>query len=139
MSFQWFEDRRAYGSVFLRVFAGTFLIYMSQDNVFSWGRMLEFAGFLRLHGFPFPVVAAVISAGAQFLAGILFLVGGFTRWAALAMVVNFVVAIVTVHLRLPFREALDPSAMLACALFLLFNGAGPFSIDAWRASRAPRA
>jgi uncharacterized membrane protein YphA (DoxX/SURF4 family) len=52
------------------------------------------------------------------------------------MVVNFVVAIVMVHTRAPFREALDPSAMLAGALFLLFHGAGVPSVDAWLARRS---
>jgi putative oxidoreductase len=132
---RWFEERREYGPVFIRVFAGTFLIYMSQDNVFSWARMLEFEAYLRAHGFPLPLLCAVVSVAAQFLAGILFLVGALVRWAALIMVFNFVVAIVTVHLAEPFREALDPAAMLASALCLLFQGAGALSLDAWKTSR----
>jgi uncharacterized membrane protein YphA (DoxX/SURF4 family) len=57
------------------------------------------------------------------------------RFTAALMVVNFVVAMATVHLRLPFREALDPAAMLASSLCLLFAGAGPLSVDSWRRSR----
>jgi putative oxidoreductase len=68
--------------------------------------------------------------------GILILLGAFTRVAAAVMVVNFVVALAMVHTRLPFREALDPSAMLAGSLFLLFHGAGAPSIDAWRELRS---
>jgi hypothetical protein len=37
---------------------------------------------------------------------------------------------------LPFREALDPAAMLAGSLFLLFHGAGAPSVDAWLARRS---
>ncbi len=132
IDFHWFEERREIAPVFIRLFAGIFLVYMSQDNVFSWARMREFAAFLRAHGFPFPLVSAVASVAAQFLAGILFLAGAFVRGAAFIMVINFVVAMVMVHLALPFREALDPSAMLASALFLLFHGAGGLSVDAGR-------
>ena len=54
------------------------------------------------------------------------------------MIVNFVVALAMVHTRLPFREALDPSAMLAGSLFLLVHGPGVPSIDAWRERRSSR-
>jgi putative oxidoreductase len=138
VSFAWFERRREVGALFIRLFMGTFLIYMSQDNVFDQARMLEFERFLRQFGFPAAPVGAHVSAYAQFVCGILILVGAFTRAAAAVMIVNFIVAIVMVHTRLPFREALDPSAMLAGASFLLFHGAGRPSIDAWRArARAP--
>lgn len=126
---------RAYAALPIRLFAGTFLIYMSQDNVFGSARMVEFQQFLAQHGFPIPAVSASVSVYAQFLAGVCFLLGALTRPAALVMVINFVVAIVTVHLRLPFREALDPLAMLASALFLLLHGAGALSVDAWLSAR----
>ena len=119
------------GALFIRLFAGTFLIYMSQDNVFSSARMDEFERFLSGFGFPLPAAAAPLSVYAQFLAGLCFLLGFGTRIAAAVMVVNFVVALAMVHTRLPFREALDPSAMLACALSLFMTGAGPWSVDAW--------
>jgi putative oxidoreductase len=127
----WLDERRELGAFFIRLFMGTFLIYMSQDNVFDRSRMLEFERFLRQFGFPLPVLSAHVSVYAQFVGGILILVGAFTRVAAALMIVNFIVALAMVHARLPFREALDPSAMLAGALFLLFHGAGVPSIDAW--------
>ncbi len=132
---EWLDARREWGPVFVRAFAGIFLIYMSQDNVFSWARMQEFVGFLGQFGFPFPLVSAVVSVGAQFLAGLLFLAGALVRPAAAVMIVNFLVALVMVHTRLPFREALDPAAMLASALCLLFTGAGRLSIDDWLRAR----
>jgi putative oxidoreductase len=132
MKTDWFEQRRDYAPLFIRLFAGVFLIYMSQDNVFNWARMLEFEQFLRQFGFPLPLASAVVSVACQFAAGILFIVGAFVRPAAAVMVFNFIVALVMVHRKLPFREALDPFAMLASSLFLLFNGAGRLSVDAWR-------
>ena len=130
-------DRFAgHAPIALRVFVGVFLIYMAQDNVFSDARMTEFEHFLDSFGFAMPDVAARVSAYAQFGCGILILVGAFTRWAALVMIVNFVVAIVGVHSYLPFKTFLEPCAMLASSLALFLGGPGPLSIDAALARRA---
>jgi putative oxidoreductase len=119
----------------IRIFLGFFLVYMAQDNVFSSARMLEFEHFLDANGFPLPAIAARVSVYAQFLGGILILLGGFTRVVAIVIAVNFVVAIVGVHLALPVRTWLEPCAMLACALALLVGGAGQLSVDSYLASR----
>lgn len=120
----------AYGPLPLRLFAGTFLVYMSQDNVFDRARMQEFVAFLAGNGFPVPALLAPLSVYAQFLAGTCFLLGLWVRPVAAVMIVNFLVAIAGVHLRLPFRAALEPSAMLAAACALLLLGAGALSVDA---------
>jgi putative oxidoreductase len=120
----------------IRIFLGFFLLYMAQDNVFSSARMLEFERFLDGNGFPLPAIAARVSVYAQFLGGILILLGAFTRVAALVIAVNFVVAIVGVHLALPVRTWLEPCAMLAGALALFIGGAGQLSVDSYRAARA---
>lgn len=130
------SDRlRAFGPLPLRLFAATFLVYMSQDNVFDAARMDEFVRFLGQFGLPFPTLGAHVSVYAQFGAGLLFVVGLWVRPAALVMIGNFLVALGLVHTRAPFREALDPSAMLAVAVSLLLTGAGALSIDGWRAAR----
>ena len=119
-----------FGPTVIRAFLATFLIYMSQDNVFSGERMAEFERFLRQFGFPLVPVSARVSVYAQFACGILFALGLLVRPAAAVMVVNFVVALAMVHTRQPFRAALEPTAMLACALSLLVTGAGALSLDA---------
>ncbi len=113
----------------IRLFLGSVLILMTQDNVLSAARMEEFVGFLRQFGFPMPEIAARVSVYAQLGCGILILLGALTRWASLVVVINFVVAIVGVHLSLPFRSWLEPMAMLSCALGLFLAGAGRFSVD----------
>ena len=125
-----------YAPVALRVFVGVFLIYMAQDNVFSAARMTEFEHFLDAFGFAMPEVSARVSVYAQFACGILILIGAFTRWAALVMIVNFVVAIVGVHSYLPFKTFLEPCAMLAASLALFLGGPGKLSVDAALARRA---
>ncbi len=121
----------------IRLFLGGFLIYMAQDNVLSAARMTEFERFLAANDFPMPALAARVSVYAQLGCGALVLVGAFTRWAALVLIVNFAVAILGVHLKLPFRTLLEPCAMLACAVALFIGGPGRLAIDTWWARRSP--
>lgn len=131
-----FARRREYGALFIRLLVGYRLVIGTQDNVFSYERMLEFEAFLRANGFPFPLFNAFLSAYAQFLCGLLFIVGLWVRPAAAVMVVNFVVALAMVHVGLPFERNFAALTMLFGSAFLLFNGAGGASLDAWLQRRA---
>jgi putative oxidoreductase len=117
-----------FGPLVLRLMLGWHLIHGTQDNVFSWARMLEFRDFLASQGFPFPLVSAVVSVCAQFLCGLLFAAGFLTRWAALVMVINFCVAL-TVHIGQPYAAAFPAWMMLTGSLALFFTGAGAWSFD----------
>ena len=123
-----FNQRREFGALFIRLMAGFHLIYGVQDNVLSWPRMLEFRDFLDANAFPLPLFCAVLSVYAQLICGLLFVVGLFTRSAAIIMVINFVVAIIMIHIGGPYPVAFPAIAMLSCSLFLLFNGPGKLSI-----------
>jgi putative oxidoreductase len=127
--FGFFERHREYGAVFVRLVVGFILVYGTQDNVFSNERMSEFRTFLAVKGVPFPLFAAHLSAYAQFVCGILYVLGLFVRPAALVMVINFVAALVIAHLGEPLDPARLALCMLFCSLFLLFNGAGALSLD----------
>jgi putative oxidoreductase len=127
--FGFFERRREYGAVFVRLVVGFILIYGTQDNVFSHERMLEFRDFLASRRVPYPLLAANLSAYAQFVCGILYVLGLLVRPAALLMVINFVAALVIAHLDAPFDAARLALCMLFSSLFLLFNGAGALALD----------
>lgn len=121
------------GLLILRVVVGAHLIFMTQDNVLSWERMLEFRDFLARFGFPWPLFCAVLSVAAQFLCGIAFVLGLFTRAAGAIMAFNFVVAIVMVDRLQPYPGAFPALALVAVALCLVFTGAGHWSLDRrWR-------
>ncbi len=121
------------GLLILRVVIGAHLIIMTLDNVFSWERMLEFRDFLAHFGFPSPLFCAVLSVAAQFLCGIAFVLGLFTRPAGAIMGFNFIVAIVMVDRLQPYPGAFPALALVAVALCLLFTGAGRWSLDRrWR-------
>ena len=137
-SFSWFDGRRDYAALFIRLAIGSRLISGTQDNVFSYARMLEFGQFLAANGTPFPLLSAFVSVYAQFACGALFIVGLWTRPAAIVMIVNFLAALAIAHRETPFEATWPALMMLAAALFFLFNGAGRPSIDARLADRASR-
>lgn len=127
--FRFFERRREYGAVFVRLVVGFILVYGTQDNVFSHEHMLEFRDFLAARRVPYPLFAAHLSAYAQFVCGILYVLGLLVRPAALVMVINFVAALLIAHLNTPLDAARLALCMLFSSLFLLFNGAGALSLD----------
>lgn len=129
---------REYAPFFIRLFVGWHLIYGVQDNILSWERMHEFRDFLAQFKFPVPLVSAVVSVYAQFICGVLYILGLFTRPAAAVMIFNFVAALLMVHLGDPYPTAALAFAMLSGSLFLLFHGAGKPSVDNWLSGRNKR-
>jgi putative oxidoreductase len=129
---RYFESRKAFGAIFLRLIIGWRLIDGSQDNVFSWDRMIEFRDFLQNHHVPFPLASAQISVYAQFICGILYITGAFVRPAALVMIINFIAALVIAHIGTTFQQSFEALMMLFGSIFFLFYGAGKISIDELR-------
>ena len=103
---------------------------------FSYARMEEFAAFLSAHKVPFPLFAAFVSAYAQFICGILFILGAATRYAAFVMIINFIAAILIAHLGDPYPAKFPALMMLAGACFLFLHGPGELSVDRLLARRA---
>jgi putative oxidoreductase len=127
----YFDARQGYGAVFLRAIIGWRLIDGTQDNVFSWERMIEFRDFLAQHGTPFPLVSANVSVYAQFICGILYVTGAFIRPAAIVMIINFIFALLIAHIGTTFQQSFDALVMLFGSIFFLFYGAGRISVDHW--------
>jgi putative oxidoreductase len=124
-----FDARKDYGTIFLRLIIGWRLIDGTQDNIFGWDRMLEFREFLSAHHTPFPLVAAVVSVYAQFMCGILYIAGWQIRIAAIVMIINFIAALLIAHIGLTFEQSFDALIILFSSVFFLFSGAGKFSVD----------
>jgi putative oxidoreductase len=136
---RWLAERGEWGTVFVRLAIGIRLVQGTQDNVFSYARMEEFAHFLAAHGTPFPLAGAFLSAYAQFVCGILVILGLFTRPAGFVLAVNFVFAIIIAHRETPFVATWPAIMMLAAGLFFLFHGPGAFAVDGWRYGSKTRA
>lgn len=82
-----------------------------------------------------PGWLAYVSAAAEFLGGILVILGLLTRCAALAITIDLVVAIVKVHWHnglLGNGGYQFPLALAAIAFALIFLGAGPIALEGLR-------
>ena len=131
LRFEFFKTREEYGTVFLRLLIGAFVIYGVADNIFSWTHMVQFEKFLAARGVPYPLFSAHLSAYAQLICGLSILFGAFVRLTSIVFIINFIAAIVIAHLGHSFQVMFPALMMIAAGLFFLFHGAGPLSVDAW--------
>jgi putative oxidoreductase len=97
-------------------------------------------------GIPAPEVMAPFVGVCEIVCGDLFLLGLLTRFAAVTMIIDMLVAISTTKFPILLKsgfwsmahEARTDWAMLLGSMFLLVVGAGSWSIDAWLARRTDR-
>jgi putative oxidoreductase len=59
----------------------------------------------------------------------MFIVGWKIRYAAILMIINFLIAVIMVHWRDTFEQMTSALAMLFSSLLFLFYGAGKYSLD----------
>jgi putative oxidoreductase len=128
-SSSWLNRNKDVGVLLLRLFIAVWLIYGVQDNILHWDRMLEFSKFLSTFNFPLPLVSAIISVYAQAVAAVMILIGWKIRFAAILMIINFLVALIMVHRTHPFDAMIPALSIIACCALFFFQGAGRFSVD----------
>ncbi len=120
----------------LRVGAGVIFAAHGAQKLFGWfgGYGLEgTAGWMTSIGLEPGLLMATLAGGAEFIGGLLLLVGLLVRPAAFMLAVTMVVAIVSVHLQNGFFLANEGYeyglALLAVSVGLMFRGAGSLSAD----------
>ena len=119
----------------LRFVLGAIMIAHGYGKVF--GGMQRFSHMVS--GLGIPGWMAYLSAAAEFGGGILIVVGLITRLAALAILIDLLVAVLKVH----FKNGLMgqggyefPLAVATMAFALIFFGAGPIALDHIRGERS---
>lgn len=122
---------REYAPLLLRLSFGFQLLYFTQDNVFHYERMQEFEQYLTKLHFPIPLVMAFLSVYAEFIGGILMILGWKTRWVGAVLTFNFTIAYVFAHAVIgdTYINAYPSMHLLAMSVFLLLNGPGKPSVD----------
>lgn len=126
----------AWGMVPLRLGVGLIFVMHGYQKLFLMG-LSGTTGFMDSLGIPAPQIAAVMVTALELLGGLALIAGCLTRWVALLLAGDMVVAILTVKLQGGFfapRGAEFELTLLAAALTLAAMGAGGFSIDAARAA-----
>jgi len=141
--------------------AATVLVRLAVGGVFFASGLIKFlyanqgAGRFARLGIPAPGLMANFVGVVEIAAGLLLAVGLATRVAAIPLLVDMLVALVTSKLPLLFGPGPEPvsaapkvglwafayqarldSTMLLSCLFLFAVGAGAWSLDAWRAASA---
>ena len=123
---------RDVGVLILRLAFGFQLVKVSYLNaLFPAENIPEFVNYLTTLGFPFPIIGAYLASYTEFFGGILLVLGLFTRWAAIALIINFSMAFGMAHLAVhdTYQNTFPSVNLLAVNIFLLLNGPGRFSID----------
>jgi putative oxidoreductase len=124
------------GLLVLRLVLGVIFIGHGAQKLFgSFGGpgLKGTAGFFEQLGIKPPYLMAVLAGLAEFVGGILVILGFLTPLAALALIVVMIVAVLTVHLENGFFVTNGGYefnlALAGMALTLLIVGAGAYSLD----------
>ena len=118
----------------LRAVLGVMFTYHGYAKLFAPGAFKVTIGFFTAIGIPFPQYTALLVAVAEFFGGLFLLFGMVTRWTALALILEMLVALFKVHFKQGFF--IMPPAygyefvllILAALVVVLANGAGKISV-----------
>jgi putative oxidoreductase len=124
-----FDRCRDAAALVLRVATGTFIVDGVWDNIVSGERMTEFVKFMGAAQFPMPGFWAPFSVYTQFIAGLLIILGLFTRWGGLVLVATFLVGLIMVHWQQSLREMWPALALVVIGATLVTQGGGRWSVD----------
>lgn len=125
------DARQGWGVAFLRVVVGIVFLAHGGQKLFVFG-MAGVAGFMGQVGIPVPMLAAIVVTAVEFLGGLALVLGLFTRWAAIPLAIDMLVAILVVHLKAGFflpNGYEFAFTLLGAALALALLGSGEASVD----------
>ena len=113
----------------LRVVLGIIMIYH------GWPKLTNFAGTIdgmAGMGVPAPAVAAIFATVAEFVGGLLMLLGAFTEIAGLMFTIDMLGAITFVHAKNGFSVAKSgvewPLLLAATAIAIALMGSGRYAV-----------
>ncbi|HXH07805.1 MAG TPA: DoxX family protein [Vicinamibacterales bacterium] len=120
-----------YGTTILRVVVGLVFVAHGLQKLFVTG-LAGVAGFMSQVGIPLPMASAVLVTAVETLCGLALVAGFLTRWAAIPLAINMLVAAAVVHLPagffLPNGYEYALTLLAACASISLL-GPGAFAVD----------
>ena len=125
------SNSNRWGPTLVRAVIGVVFLMHGGQKLFVWG-FHGVASYLSHIGVPLPAVSAVVVTLVEFLGGAALLLGLLTRWVALLLAVDMVVAILTVKLKGGFFAPQGfeyELTLLITSLSLAFSGGGRASID----------
>ena len=121
----------SWGIAILRMVVGVVFLMHGYQKLFVWG-FGGVAAFLTPLGIPAPSVMAVVLTLVELLGGVALVAGVLTRWAAMLLALDMLVAILAVHLKNGFFEPKGYEfvlTLLAACVALGLAGPGAASVD----------
>jgi uncharacterized membrane protein YphA (DoxX/SURF4 family) len=128
--------------LFIRILAGT--VFISEGiQKFLYPDALGIGRFIKI-GIPAPNIMAPFVGVVEIVFGFLILIGLLTRIAAIPLIINISVAIISTKIPILLNEgfwkmaheARTDWAMLICSVILILTGAGKYSLDAYSSKRS---
>jgi putative oxidoreductase len=125
-------NNNSLGPLLVRLGVGIVMVIHGAGKLFSVGpaasSIADITGFIASLGFPAASLFAWLVAIVEFGGGLLVLFGLFTRYAALAIAINMLVATVLVHLPKGYLKSEITLVLFLAALSLVASGAGKLSV-----------
>jgi putative oxidoreductase len=124
---------RSWGIALLRVVVGVIFVMHGWQKL-SWG-FQHVAEFLASLHIPLPTLAAVVLTSVELLGGILLILGLLTRYVAVLLAIDMLVAILAYHAKNGFflpKGIEYPLLLLAANINLILAGAGALSVSGLR-------
>ena len=122
------NKRSDLGLLILRIAVGAAMIYGH-----GWGKLLKLtSGDPIKFADPFglgPEISLVLVVIAEVLCSLLLIVGLFSRYATIPLIVTMLVAIFMVHIQDPFGRMEKAILFLAVYLSIFLMGPGAYSLD----------
>jgi putative oxidoreductase len=127
------DNTNAWGLLLVRLAIGIPMIIHGAGKLFGIGPaalpITDLAGLLASKGLPAVSLLAWLVAIVEFGGGFLLVIGLLTRYAALAVAIDMLVATVVVHLPMGYSESELTLVFFLTALSLVVSGAGEISIE----------
>ncbi len=130
--------------ILIRLMAGG--VFLSEGiQKFLFPDALGVARFVKI-GIPIPEISAPFVGMVEIVCGTLLLIGLLTRYAAIPLIINMIVAITTTKIPILMNsgfwamahESRTDWSMLLGSIFLLIAGAGNWSLDRKLSQSSPR-
>lgn len=116
----------------IRIMVGVVFLMHGSQKLFTY-QISGVAGSFEQMGIPFPALSAVLATAAEFVGGLLLIMGLFTRLAAIPMAFTMLVAILTAHWGKGFFAGSGGYEYALLLMVILgafaFAGGGAFAVD----------
>jgi len=120
-----------YAPAFLRIIFVIYFYLSIKSEVYTSIALKTYGENLTKLGMPIGNILAYISTFSLLICYALLVIGYKARWAAVPVIINFIIAIVYGHILTghTISKALPATVLLVLGIFILLNGPGKPSID----------